>query len=1007
MTLRRLLRRALRVRPGEDLRVGLMLLFSVAAVGGVVITGQLVSRALFLGRLTQADIPFKFILPELALMAVAAAYGRVADRLRRDRLIVATCLGAAAGVVALWGLLSSSVGDRFATLCGLYVYTDVVGALVVLQFWTFAGDLFDPREARRLFAVIAGGSTLSNLLFGFGLSRAAAAVPAAQLLLVVVASLVVCAGCAAVLGHRCGDLLEGVHRPRGRREPVAVAQIARHPLVRTLAGLVVVVAAVSGIADYQLDLALRAEFAGDSAGMLGFLGRFRFWAGAGAFALQVLVAGRLVDRFGIVAALSLLPVAVASGGAAILATGGVLWASAIPRAADVVLKYTVHDTAVNLLYLPVGDRMRARAKALLDGVVKPPMAAAVGFLFLAIGPGTAPRDWVPPLAALVVGWLLLLLRARGEYVAALARSLQLRRLDLDRVRIDLSDAGSVRVVRAALASADPMRVTHALSWLEQMESVDWSADVIPLAAHPSPEVRRGAIAHLDRRGGEAVLPVLHAALADVDGPVRVQAIDALCRRGQEGSLRAFVADADAGVRGAVVRCLLRRDAAEGFARLRALAAAEDPATRRTAAALVAELGPSGDSLLTRLLADPSEEVVAAALRVAARRSRPPSLERLDAYFAVPRLRPAAVEVAAAWVASQPAAVAARVDAPDTPSAARLGLVAAFARAPVADVGPILGRWLQADDADLRTAALEAAVARRDRAGHSPVARDLVERQLAVEVRHAADWIAARRDTAAAADPLLADAVTRRLDQARARILLALDLLSGEIPHRRVAESLASGDRRLVAAALELVEQVLPRPLAEALAVLDPAAPTTADGAARIGPRLQALAAAPDPWLAECARRAARRLADDNDPGAVTMPLSVIEKVFFLKSVSLFQPLSGEEVAQIAAIVDEVEFAAGETFIRRGEEGDCLYILVEGQVVVALDGGRARTLSSREVIGELAVLGQRPRSADCRAVTDVVALRIDKDSFWQLLDERPGIAIEVMKVLVARYVPRDG
>ena len=61
MALRRLLRRALRVQPGEDLRVGLMLLFSVAAVGGVVITGQLVSRALFLGRLTQADIPYKFI----------------------------------------------------------------------------------------------------------------------------------------------------------------------------------------------------------------------------------------------------------------------------------------------------------------------------------------------------------------------------------------------------------------------------------------------------------------------------------------------------------------------------------------------------------------------------------------------------------------------------------------------------------------------------------------------------------------------------------------------------------------------------------------------------------------------------------------------------------------------------------------------------------------------------------------------------------------------------------
>ena len=135
-----------------------------------------------------------------------------------------------------------------------------------------------------------------------------------------------------------------------------------------------------------------------------------------------------------------------------------------------------------------------------------------------------------------------------------------------------------------------------------------------------------------------------------------------------------------------------------------------------------------------------------------------------------------------------------------------------------------------------------------------------------------------------------------------------------------------------------------------------------------------------------------------------MALSLLEKVFFLKSVPLFEHIPGEEIVEIVPILQEVEIEPGDTFIRKGDEGDCLYVIVEGEVIVSLDSGVERLWSSREVIGELAVLAEQPRSADCAARTRVVALRIDKADFWQLMDEQPQITIEVMKVLVGRYVP---
>ena len=65
------LRAVFRIQEGEGLRVAVMLLYSIAAIGGVIITGQLASRALFLSALPQTAIPYKFILPPLVLMVVS------------------------------------------------------------------------------------------------------------------------------------------------------------------------------------------------------------------------------------------------------------------------------------------------------------------------------------------------------------------------------------------------------------------------------------------------------------------------------------------------------------------------------------------------------------------------------------------------------------------------------------------------------------------------------------------------------------------------------------------------------------------------------------------------------------------------------------------------------------------------------------------------------------------------------------------------------------------------
>jgi len=1079
--LQQALRLLFRLEPGEGVRAGLMLVYSIAVIGGVVITGQLVSRSLFLSSLPPTDIPYKYILPPVALMLATGLYARIASRFRRDRLIVGTCAAMLAIVVGFRLVLASPGGHSFAALCALFVAFDVIGDLAALQFWTFAGDIFNPREARRLFGLIGGGSTVANLIFGLALSSTANLVRPENLTFLMMGGLVVCAACAGSLGRRHRDELDELTceaqspaaEERGWRALTGLRDVFQSPLVLTMGGIVALVALVSNIADYQLDLALQSAFGGDGQGMVAFLGQFRFWAGLGAGALQFFLAGRLMERFGVAPVLLMLPLAMALGSGAILLTGGVLWAAAAPRACDVVLKYTVNDAALNLLYLPVGPRLRARAKAVLDGIVRPPLVTALGIAFLAVGPSYSVVHWAWPVLGLVAVWLVLVRRASRQYVTALSDSVQYRRLDLDRATVDLSDEGSHRVIAASLSAPDPMRVVHALSLLSRIPG-DWLDAVVGLLGHADGRVRALALDYLAREGDERVAGRAVASLDDPVEEVRAAAAVCLCAlQGQDSLARVqpLLDDPSTRVRGAAVVGLIRHAGLDGVLlageRLKVMFTHPDAAARVEAARILEDLrAPTFYHPLVELLADDEMDVQLAALHAAAHLEAPPLLPALLPLLGPRATRSAAARAVGRTLARDPAPAAPHLADASLPPAVRVELVRTLGRVRSAAAAALVRPLVTAGDDDLRGASREALLSLRDRGVAPGLDRADLLAALRHEVTSAGQLVARQGRVAAWGDSLLlADALARRVRAARRRLVALLDLLHPEVAYRWVCEGLEATEARRRAAALELLDNVVERNLrAELLPLLsdegrpadDDASPLPGDSEARQH-LLAELAASGDHWVRACAlydvgahrRRAldgaataaltapdpcvrqtaawvlqrllppdqviarltdpARCCADLEDlltrlrQGDARMPLSTLEKVFFLKSVPLFAHIPGEEVVELVPIIREVDIPAGETFIRRGEEGDCLYILVEGQVTVPLGPGRERTMNPGDVIGELAVLTEQPRTADCRACGDVVLLRIDKAEFWELMNRQPRITIEVMRVLVDRYV----
>ena len=99
--------------------------------------------------------------------------------------------------------------------------------------------------------------------------------------------------------------------------------------------------------------------------------------------------------------------------------------------------------------------------------------------------------------------------------------------------------------------------------------------------------------------------------------------------------------------------------------------------------------------------------------------------------------------------------------------------------------------------------------------------------------------------------------------------------------------------------------------------------------------------------------------------------------------------------------DIEEFSAGAVIIREGQEGHHMYVVMEGEVSIALRDKIVATASAGEIVGEMALINSDLRSATVTARTDCLLAVIDQSSFESLLHHVPEFTLHVMNVLADR------
>ncbi|WP_159397798.1 hypothetical protein [Sorangium cellulosum] len=421
-----------------------------AIASGAMIAQQVAGRAtrdaLFLASFGAAGVPRAMAAGAVLSFAAVLLLSRALLRFSPARVVPATFAASAALLALEWALALRSLA---AAALVFYLHVAVFGATLISAYWSLVNERFDPHTARLSMGRIAGGGTLGGVIGGLFAWRAGRFMDAPTMLLALAgtsaltawathrlgASLPLASG-AAGLPYASGAAGNEEARAGAAASAAAggmgLGALRDNSHLRDLA-LLVGLGAVSGA---LFDVALSAEAAAvmrDRNELLSFFALFHLAVSLLSFVVQSLAATLSLDRLGLAATIGILPAAVLASSLSVVVAPR-LWAAAIVRSTEAVLRNSLFRSGYELLYTPLSPDQKRSVKTLIDvGFDRIGTAAGSGLamLLLAVSPGGS-LPLLLGLGCAAAGVTLLFTpRLHRGYVAALEGSLLSGAVSLD------------------------------------------------------------------------------------------------------------------------------------------------------------------------------------------------------------------------------------------------------------------------------------------------------------------------------------------------------------------------------------------------------------------------------------------------------------------------------------------------------------------------------------------------------------------------------------------------
>ena len=134
-------------------------------------------------------------------------------------------------------------------------------------------------------------------------------------------------------------------------------------------------------------------------------------------------------------------------------------------------------------------------------------------------------------------------------------------------------------------------------------------------------------------------------------------------------------------------------------------------------------------------------------------------------------------------------------------------------------------------------------------------------------------------------------------------------------------------------------------------------------------------------------------------------MSLKQEFELLRRVPFFAEIEPAKLKLLALMSERAAFDPGKQLFRQGDPADAAYLIIDGHadVIVETPGGPVvvATLGANEIVGEIAILTNVPRTATIRAKDRLITLRIAKEPFMRMVREFPNMAVSIMQELAQR------
>lgn len=996
-----------KIQKYEFWKVQLCFLY-LTIVGAYWVMSATIGDTLFLSKFGEDSkkmLPYVYIGISIVTVLVSLVSDRMLEHFSKLKLISIIEILLGVTVFSFRYIVKIDSGWIFYALV---IWLEVCAMLTVTFAYSFIGDFFNSRDAKRVYAYINGGIAFGGILSGYGIELLVDYL-APEDLLYISAGMLFSLGFLPLLINKLYTTVTTEKEEDEETKKIPMLTLFRNPYILFLFLLVFLQVIYWVLLDFQLKSVASKQMNKEE--IANFYGAYYGYLGIAQLVVQFFLVRILLNKFGIISSLFITPV-IAFIGSAVFFAHPLLMIIAGANLAYLSFTETLDSPAKQLLYFPLPARIRLKAQAFSGGVLGPLGEGMGGVLLLILvffsGNSEKYSIFIVILSALTI---LILFLIKPYYTDTLGASLQKKKLNPSDLAKILSSSDAEKILKEILLTGNKETVLFTLNILEQQEDISRYMPLILELTHSKDEhISIEALKLIREKGTIAALPVIEKALEDKRENVCSEAIITYSKFKKEHAfekISPFLISEKEEIRIAVIVGLAEYSGFYGnliiFPYLDSLLKSSNEVFRQEAAKAIGKIGGVGSGILIKkLLSDPSEAVRIQAIQSSCLVHDPVLIPELVQNLQNDALKDFSIQAIQKMPPEAVSYIKVEIQRPDIHLIDQMILLQSLT-----EIGGMESIQLLLEILNSEQNCILLVEAARSLDEIVNTEDYLLDKELLKGVK---ETIYSNTVLSNKARSEIGD--TNRFyaglyhDHLILNLTVLLHIFSIEYGKKQISNiqiQLFGNDEALKANALELLELIVDKKLEEKYLrllniLLDKNIP---EGKGLTAETIREIESGNNAWLKIITHFTQDKGIHPMETANQIDYYEIISRISFLKKVDLFANIPADYLASIVVLLKEKTFYKNEILFSQGDPGDAFYVIKSGSISVRVNGKEIAVLGEGEGIGEMALIDGESRSATAILREDSELLRLSSSDFNKLLSSYSSITIALLKTLSHR------